>query len=153
MSRKVCLLMRVGAAFLGIFGSLSVAAQTVTDGDTLRFGKERVRLWGIDAPEIHQRCPDRWLAGIEASRKMRELVKGHDVTCDNRGYDRYHRMIGLCRADGVDIQAAMVRAGMAWAFVKYSRDYVGEEAAAKTEGLGVFAHGCEPAWEWRKIHR
>ena len=87
--------------------TVQAAAQTVTDGDTLRFGKERVRLWGIDAPEIHQRCPDRWLAGIEASRKMRSLIDGHEVTCENRGHDRYGRMIGLCRADGVDIQAAM----------------------------------------------
>jgi endonuclease YncB( thermonuclease family) len=128
-------------------------AQTVTDGDTLRFGKERVRLWGIDAPEIHQRCPDRWLAGIEASRKMRSLIDGHEVTCENRGHDRYGRMIGLCRADGVDIQAAMVRAGMAWAFVRYSSDYVQEEAQAKADRLGVFAHGCEPAWEWRAERR
>jgi len=115
-------------------------AATVTDGDTLRFGEQRVRLWGIDAPELHQRCPDRWLAGIEAARKMRELVKGRAIACENRGYDRYGRMIGLCRADGVDIQAAMVRAGMAWACVRYSSDYVSEEAAAKTEGLGA----CTP---------
>lgn len=138
----------VGAIALVL--AVPVAAQTVTDGDTLRFGKERVRLWGIDAPEIHQRCKDRWLAGIEAARKMRELVKGHEVTCENRGHDRYGRMIGLCRADGVDIQAAMVRAGMAWAFVRYSRDYVREEEQAKADRLGIFAHGCEPAWEWRE---
>jgi endonuclease YncB( thermonuclease family) len=133
--------------------AIGPAHPLVTDGDTLRFGKDRVRLWGIDAPEIHQRCPDRWLAGIEASRKMRELVKGHHVICENRGHDRYGRMIGLCRADGVDIQAAMVRAGMAWAFVRYSSDYVQEEAQAKADRLGVFAHGCEPAWEWRAERR
>ena len=68
------------------------AAQTVTDGDTLKFGKERVRLWGIDAPEIHQRCSDRWLAGIEASRELRSLIDGHKVTCENRGHDPYGRM-------------------------------------------------------------
>jgi hypothetical protein len=93
------------------------------------------------------------LAGIEASRKMRELVKGHDVTCENRGHDRYGRMIGLCRVDGIDIQAAMVRAGLAWAFVRYSSDYVREEAQAKADRLGVFAHGCQPAWEWRAQRR
>ncbi len=107
---------------------------------------------GIDAPELHQRCPDRWLAGIEAARKMRELVCGHAVTCENHGYDRCGRMIGLCRADGVDIQAAMVRAGMAWAYVRYSRDYVKREAEARAERLGIYAHDCEPAWEWRQQH-
>ena len=45
--------------------------------------------------------------GIEASRKIRELVKYHEVSYENRGYDSCGRMIGLCHADGVDFQAAM----------------------------------------------
>ncbi len=59
--------------------ALSAQAQAVTDRDTIKFGKERVRLWGIDAPEIHQICADRWLAGIEASRKLEadERPQGH----------------------------------------------------------------------------
>jgi endonuclease YncB( thermonuclease family) len=83
---------------------------------------------------------------------MRELVEGHTVICEDRGHDRYGRMIGLCRADGEDISAAMVRAGMAWAYVEYSRDYVKQEAAAKADRIGVHAHGCQPAWEWRTHH-
>ncbi len=94
-------------------GGTVADAQTFTDGDTIKFGKDRVRLWGIDAPEIHQTCPDRWLTGIEASRKLSELMKGRTLTCENRGYDRYGRMIGLCRGDGEDLSATMVRTGMA----------------------------------------
>jgi|SRR5579883_753683 len=126
------------------------SAQTVTDGDTIKLSGQRVRLWGIDAPESQQLCPDGWPAGRAATTYMRELVRGHVITCENRGVDRYGRMIGLCRADGVDIQAEMVRSGMAWAFVRYSRDYVSQEADAKASGLGVHAHRCEPAWEWRR---
>ena len=43
----------------------------------------------------------------------------------------------------------MVHAGMALAFVRYSRDYVQDEAAARAARLGVHAHGCSPPWEWR----
>ena len=43
----------------------------------------------------------------------------------------------------------MVRLGMAWADVKSSRDYVELEEKAKAEHLGVHAHDCVPAWEWR----
>ena len=43
----------------------------------------------------------------------------------------------------------MVREGMAWAFVRYSSDYVDQEAKAKAEQLGVHTHGCQLAWEWR----
>lgn len=38
---------------------------------------------------------------------------------------------------------------MAWAFVRYSFDYAGQEAKAKDERLGMHARGRVPAWEWR----
>lgn len=144
-------MVRLALVLAAMLTATSATAQTITDGDTLRLGGRHVRLWGVDAPEIHQQC-NGWPAGIEASRKLLELVTGHEVVCENRGHDRYGRMIGLCRADGVDIQATMVRAGMAWAFIKYSRDYVQQEAEAKADRLGVHVHGCEPAWEWRAKH-
>lgn len=131
----------------------SASAQTVTDGDTIKLDGHKIRLWGIDAPELHQTCPDRWLAGIEAAKALRSLLEGHTIVCENRGHDRYGRIIGLCRADGVDVQAEMVRRGLAWAFIRYSHDYVTQEAKAREENLGIHAHGCEPAWEYRKVHR
>jgi endonuclease YncB( thermonuclease family) len=96
---------------LGCTGSAYALDEAIViDGDTLRVAGRPVRLWGIDAPELHQVCADRWPAGIEASRKLRELV-----TARCRLREPWSgRMIGLCRADGVDIEAAMVRAGMAW---------------------------------------
>ena len=77
------------------------------------------------------------------------LALGHD----HRGRDRYGRTIGLCRADSADIGAAMVRAGMAWAFTRYSSDYVKDEWLAKATSLGGHAHGCQPAWDWRADRR
>jgi endonuclease YncB( thermonuclease family) len=80
-------------------------------------------------------------------------VHDKSITCEDRGGDRYGRRIGLCRADGEDLGAAMVRLGQAWAFVRYSRDYVGEEAKARAEKLGVHGHACQPAWQWRAERR
>ncbi len=84
---------------------------------------------------------------------MRELLHDHAVECEARGKDKYGRTIGLCKADGVDIQAEMVKAGMAWAFRRYSHDYVVREGEAQAANLGVHAHNCEPAWEWRAERR
>ena len=42
---------------------------------------------------------------------------------------------------------------MALAFVRYSRDYVDLESAARAAGLGVHAHVCEAAWDWRARDR
>jgi len=47
----------------------------------------------------------------------------------------------------------MVREGLAWAFVRYSSDYVGQEAKAKADRLGIHAYDCQPAWEWRAQQR
>lgn len=66
-----------------------------------------------------------------------------------KGPRQYGRIVAICRPSGEDIGTIMVREGMAWAFVRYSRDYVDQEAKAKAEQLGVHAHGCQSAWEWR----
>lgn len=125
----------------------------VTDGDTLKLNDTTYRLWGIDAPESKQACADDWPAGQEATKALSDLIQGRAVACEARTQDRYGRTVGLCRADGQDIGAAMVRAGMAWAFVRYSFDYVAQEAEAKAANSGVHAHGCQPAWEWRAERR
>lgn len=126
----------------------------VVDGDTfdVRPGV-RVRLWGIDAPESKQLCADGWRAGEAASSALRSLVSGKEVACEDRSKDRYSRMIGLCRAGGKDVSAEMVRLGLAWAFVRYSADYVGDEAKARLAVIGIWAHQCRPAWDWRAERR
>jgi endonuclease YncB( thermonuclease family) len=96
--------------------AMPVAAQTATDGDTIKLAGVRWRLWGIDAPELHQICADGWLAGLEAKRQLERLMAGAVLVCEDRGRDRYGRSIGLCRAGGRDLGADIVRAGMAWAF-------------------------------------
>lgn len=133
--------------------SVPAAAQTITDGDTLRMDGKTYRLWGIDAPETKQDCPDGWPAGRLATTKLLTLIQGKAVVCQEKDRDRYGRTVAICRAGGEDLGAIMVREGMAWAFLRYSHDYAQEEARAKADGLGVHAHGCMPAWEWRAQDR
>jgi endonuclease YncB( thermonuclease family) len=42
----------------------------------------------------------------------------------------------------------MVRAGMALAFIRYSRDYAAIEDQARVEGLGMHPMDAKP-WDWR----
>ena len=133
--------------------SAPAAAQGVTDGDTIKLDGTTWRLWGVDAPETRQACADGWPAGLEATAAMRRLIEGRAVVCELRGHDRYRRSIGLCRADGQDLGAAMVAAGMAWAFTRYSSDYVEQEKAAIGARLGIHAHDCTKPWDWRALRR
>ena len=108
--------MKLATAALVLIVGSPAAAQIVTDGDTIKLDGIRWRLWGIDAPELHQTCADGWRAGLEATRFLERLMTKAAVRCEDRGHDRYGRSIGLCRTGGRDLGADMVSAGMAWAF-------------------------------------
>ena len=88
-----------------------------------------------------------------ATGTLQMLIKGKTVVCEPKATDRYGRTVAICRADGEDVGRAMVQLGMAWAFVRYSRDYVEQEALARAENLGIHAYECEAAWDWRAQHR
>jgi endonuclease YncB( thermonuclease family) len=130
----------------------AIAQTTIVDGDTLRVNGQPFRLFGIDAPEKAQWCGD-YPAGELSTRTLEKLVHGGNVICEARETDRYLRTLAVCRVDGVDLGKTMVRLGMAWAFTRYSQDYVDQEALARQERLGVHAHECLPAWDWRAGRR
>lgn len=138
------------AALALTWASPAIADVTVTDGDTLRLDGTTYRLWGIDAAEYRQTCADGWPAGVMAFDALRDLVRGHAVTCEPKTTDRYGRTVAICRADGVDLGAAMVRAGQALAFVRYSSEYAQKESEARAARAGVHAHDCAPPWIWRR---
>jgi endonuclease YncB( thermonuclease family) len=125
----------------------------VLDGDTLDIGTTRVRLYGIDAPEGAQRCTDRrgkeWACGRSATHALERLTKGQEVTCRGGSHDDYGRLLAVCTTGSGEINAKLVRQGLAWAFVKYSDAYVSVEAEARSTRRGVFATDNQPPWEFR----
>lgn len=125
----------------------------VVDGDTLDVGGIRYRLHGIDAPEAAQVCAgragDAWNCGQASIRLMEEITDGKSVECNDRGHDAYGRTIAVCTAAGIEINALMIQKGMAWAFRKYSQDYVGIEDAARERGVGIWQAATETAWDFR----
>jgi endonuclease YncB( thermonuclease family) len=133
-----------------------VGQASVIDGDTIDIQGTRIRLEGIDAPEIAQTCASRmlgtWRCGEAAASAMRRLTVGQVLNCERRGIDKYKRVLAVCFVGGADINAEMVREGLAWAFVKYSRSYVREEAQAHAEHVGVWQGEAQPPWEFR-AHR
>ena len=81
------------------------------------------------------------------------LVTGRRVECMPKDRDRSGRVIAVCKVDGFDIGAEMVRSGMALAFTKESVDYVNQEAEAKAAGRGVHGQECEAPWDYRARRR
>lgn len=147
----------IAAALLALAAAAAAAepqgVARATDGDTLMVGRVKVRLHGIDAPELGQSCAaaggGAWDCGAAAAARLDALVVGRAVTCAARELDAYGRVIATCSSDGADLGARMVGEGLAWAYVRFSDDYRAAEAEARAAGRGVWQAETETAWDWR----
>lgn len=122
-----------------------------TDGDSLRMGEHRIRLYGIDAVEGAQSCMvegEPWACGRASRRALERLVEGKTVTCVVRDMDRT-RYVSVCEAGGIELNAQMVRRGWAVAYAEYSADYLDEEGSARREGLALWRSEFERPHEYR----
>jgi endonuclease YncB( thermonuclease family) len=112
----------------------------IVDGDSLEIGATRIRLFGIDAPEGRQLCTrdaKDWPCGVEATNKLRSLIGGRPIDCVQRDVDQYKRVVAVCTIGTTDLNAAMVRAGLALAYRHYSNDYVADEDDARNAKRGM----------------
>jgi endonuclease YncB( thermonuclease family) len=138
-------------------GDDSVAEVTgiaaITDGDTIAIGPVRIRLHGIDAPEAGQTCGTAdggaWPCGDRATERLAELAEGKPVRCVARERDAYGRIIAVCTVSRQELNAAMIREGFAWAFVRYSADYAGLEEEARAARIGIWQGPSEAPWDYR----
>ena len=138
-----------------------VGKATVIDGDTISIKNAKIRFSGIDAPEKNyygqtQFCRGPkgvWACGKKASSKLKKLIDGQEVQCTNEGKDKYGRTLSICYANGVDLQAEMVRSGMAVAYLRYSNRYENEMVEAMTAQVGIWSGPFVEPEQWRIQNR
>lgn len=144
---------RIAALVLLLTGPAIADDVVVTDGDSLRMSGGRVRLWGIDAPELGQRCEwngQPFDCGRAAKDQLGKLVTGGPVECIPVDRDRYGRTVARCSLGGLDLAAEMVRSGWALDYWTYSHGaYSREEHEAREAGRGLWGGSFQPPWEWR----
>jgi micrococcal nuclease len=127
----------------------------VVDGDTVRVqpdagGRPRkIRIEGIDAPEICQAGGPRALKALEA-RLLRRPVQ-----VATHASDDYGRSIARVTQEGEDVGRWMVSQGHAWSY-RFRQDdgpYAAEQAVARRQRRGVFAlPGAERPRDFRQRH-
>ena len=132
-----------------------VTVTQVIDGDSLKSGKLRIRLFGIDAPEQKQLCKQAdgsiWACGRAASAAMGDIVAGAArLRCELLYTDRYGRLVMRCFAGETDIARALVAQGLAVAYRRYSEDYVDAEDRAAAAGRGMWQGPFDMPWDWRR---
>jgi endonuclease YncB( thermonuclease family) len=144
----------------------TVKEGSIYDGDTLRVVRDneelKIRLCGIDAPEKNQEL------GTESRDYLRSLIVQGDGTIYVLPIeeDRYGRTVAELwipiKPDyerEIHLNTAMVEAGMAWHYQKYSRkcesvkNLTWAENNAREDKLGIWASNSQPPWEWRKSHK
>ena len=127
-------------------------AWRVIDGDTLDLDGERIRLFGIDAPEITQAL------GQNARTALSALAanQGLSAECRKLGAQDVCRV----RIGGKDIALELLRAGMAWWNPQHASlqtdqeraDYQQAEFNAKIRRFGLWnAKNPVPPWQWRRF--
>lgn len=127
----------------------------VFDGDTIWVqpldggARRKLRLDGIDAPEICQRD------GPQARDALASRIRRQVVQVEVHAHDAYGRGLARLVHQGDDVNAWLVQRGWAWAYRWRSGEgpYAALEARARDEGLGLFAQaGAQPPGEFRRTH-
>lgn len=128
--------------------------EAVNDGDTVTClddqGRHvRIRLVGIDAPELDQ--PH----GRDARAALARKLSGGVVRVEGDARDQHGRLLGTLHVDDRDLNREMVADGWAWAFGGFidDDDLVAAEAAARTSRRGLWADADPTSpGEWRRLH-
>lgn len=129
----------------------------VNDGDTISY---RIRLFGIDTPELRQRCKgidgQCYDCGERAQQWLKDLTDGKDVECRPTGAMTYGRPVAICYAGGEDIGLRMVRDGWAVAYRKYlaerpdlERAYLVGGTEARRLQAGIWQGDFVAPSDWR----
>lgn len=126
----------------------------VYDGDTVLVDaagkKTKIRLFGIDAPELSQEFGDKSRALLS------RLIEKKKVTVSVTGEDKYGRLIGVIFVDGMDVNALMLKNGAAWHYKDFDRsaEYAELESLARKERLGLWAtRSIMAPWDYRKQNK
>ena len=126
---------------------------TVTDGDTIRIGEERIRFSGIDAPERKQTCIYQEIefnCGEFSKNLLIEKIADQEVSCIRESKDQYGRTLAECFVGKESLSSYLVREGYAFAYRKYSDKFIADEEYAQSKGNGMWSMQFLFPWDFRK---
>ena len=147
------------------FGSELISGMAkIIDGDTIKVGEKKIRLYGIDSPEKGQNCKKLYFSflifnfqkdykcGEKSTLVLMKKLKDKKIECIlQNNKDRYKRYIGTCYIENQDINGWLVKNGHAIAYKKYSKKYLLDEQYAKENKLGLWKGTFMKPEEWRRI--
>lgn len=125
----------------------------VINGDTLEIDGSYFKLYGIDAPESNQSCADRqgrsYACGRDAALWLKNWILNNELECRVMQQDERGNMVGTCSLGQYDLGAALVNAGWAVSYTKYTDVYAPYEYQAKLNKRGLWQGKFYMPWDWR----
>jgi endonuclease YncB( thermonuclease family) len=130
---------------------------TVQDGDSLKIAGERIRLEGVDAPELNQRCfrgGAVWECGKESRDYLKMITQGQVIRCNYEKRDQYGRILGYCSNASYNLNVEMIAGGMAVAYRRYDppEEILAAEDWARAHGKGLWQSDFTSPEQWRRDH-
>lgn len=129
----------------------------VLTGDTFEVHGRYFKLFGIAAPENNQTCSNAqgrsYNCGREAALWLKDWLEDNEVECHVIQQDTAGNMVGTCSYGPYDIGAAIVNAGWAVAYTKYTDAYMPYEIQAQQNRRGLWQGEFYKPWDWRKIQQ
>ena len=149
---KICILVFFSLNF-SLKAKDIVGKARVIDGDTIHIGINKIRLHGIDSPEMNQKCiykKIQWQCGKQSAVRLKNLINNKTVKCVTNSIDNYDRYIAKCFINERNLNQIMVKSGWAIAYRYYSKDYIKEEMYARKNKLGIWKGKFEEPYLFRK---
>lgn len=152
----------IGTAFFingsqseSISPKLLSGSAAVIDGDTISINNDKIRLYGIDAPEMTQSCSfenySEWKCGEDAAAFLQGAIVGKNLYCTVINIDQYERYVAECYTDTrTNINSMMVLEGWAVNYDHYTDLYKADEIVAKEYERGIWAGSFQMPWEFRQ---
>jgi len=131
--------------------TLVATVKRVADGDTINAISEngtklRIRLLGIDAPEVPHSTKPGQPFGEEARDYLDHLVDGKMVRVDAFGPDRYKRVLAVIWEEQINVNLLMVAMGYAEVYrgapcQAHCRELEKAESKAREDRVGMWVQG------------
>ena len=137
----------------------------IIDGDSIKIGSKKIRLFGIDAPEIKQKCKKihfsisfiifqkNYDCGLNSKRALKKKINNKRIFCRIRSKDRYGRILAICYLEKKDLNMWMVQSGNAIAYKRYSKRYLTQENEAKKKKIGLWSGTFLEPEKWRRKYK
>jgi endonuclease YncB( thermonuclease family) len=125
----------------------------VVDGDTIHINGEKIRFTGIDTPELKQTCIKEGIenpCGVTAKQILINKIGNNTVECISEGKDQYKRILAECFVNNESLSSYLVRSGYAFAYRKYSKNFIPDEDYARINKLGMWSMEFDYPWDYRK---